>query len=226
MEQAAATQLDTNGTTNRVNQILSVRDALFSEIANPQNCGQGPEARRLIAELQRVLPGFTPLSSAARDCSRNEAVISDYRARIDALIARASWNDAELGSIVNEARKARSTLTDLQQEISRSYSPSRIQQIGGILDSLQTQYIELLYRLGKKTNIDDFPDRLNIAGAKSLGNVYELPTLFFSRLGEVTTYVYLFIAFGFDVLLVYLFQLTTSHRVRKHAIDSAIAGAW
>jgi hypothetical protein len=38
--------------------------------------------------------------------------------------------------------------------------------------------------------------------------------------------VYLLVALGFDLLLVYLFQLATRSRVRRPAIAAAIAGAW
>lgn len=226
IERAANTQLEANGTIERINRVNSIRDALFSEIENPLNCGQGPEAMRLIGELQRELPNFTPLSSPSRDCSRNQAVIEDYRTRTDALVARAPWNDAELNSIASDANQGRATLADLQREIGRSYSPGNIQQISGILEGLQTDYQELLFRLEEKTDASDLPQNLDIAGAQSLGNIYELPALFFSRLDEVSTYAYLLIALGFDLFLVYLFHLTTSHRVRKYEIHDAILGAW
>lgn len=226
IENAAKIQLDAKRITGRINKVTSLSDALFSEIKNPVNCGQGPEARRLIGELQRELPDFKPLSSNGNSCSHNDSILEDYRARLATLTARAPWNDAELNSIANDAGKDRATLTGLQLELSRSYTPGNLHQIRGILEGLQTEYQELLQRLSQKTNTADFPQRLDIVGAQSLGNVYKLPALFFSRIGEVSTFVYLLIAFGFDILLVYLFQLATRHRVKTHAIDGAITGAW
>lgn len=226
VENAATTQLEAQGVTKKANRINSLRDALFSEIQNPLNCGQGPEARRLIAELQRQLPEFKPLSSPGKKCEQNEEVLEDYRARIATLVARAPWNDAELQSVMNDASESRTKLADLQKEISRSYSPGDVNQITGIFESLQAEYQDLLFRLGKKTNVDDMPEQLDIVGAQSLGNVSKLPALFFSRLDEVSTYVYLLFALGFDLLLVYLFQIATRNRVKKHVIDSTISGAW
>lgn len=226
IEDVADTQLDAAGIKKRINRINSYRDALFSEIANPLNCGQGPVARRLIAQLQGELSDFRALSSPTRDCSHNESVIQDYRGKIASLIARSPWNDAELNSIASEAKQDREKLAALQGELARSYSPGRIHEMTGIFEGLQSEYQDLRYRLAKKSNVADIPPALDIVGAQSLGNVYKLPALFFSRLGVASTYVYLLMALGFDLLLVYLFQLTARNRVRRHAIAGAIAGAW
>lgn len=225
LEEAANRKLAADGVTNRINQINSHRDSLISEIKNPLNCGQGPEARRLISELKRELPEFEPLSGA-RNCEQNDAVVADYNERIDALIARAPWNNSELVAVSNGAEKARSELGELRKEISRSYSATDISQIGSILEGHQTEYQDLLLRLGKQTDVADLPDRLDIVAAQSLGNVYRLPALFISRLDEASTWVYLLVALGFDLLLAYFFQLATANRVRRAAIAAPIAGAW
>lgn len=226
LETAAQTELAASGVAKQVNKVYSLRDALFSEIENPRNCGEGPEARRLIAELRRELPGFQPLSSPSRDCSQNEAVVEDYRRRIDDLVKRAPWNNSELAAIARESNKAREELSDLRAEISKSYSPASIHQISGIFENSQNQYRDLRFRLGKQTNVDDIPDDLPIVAAQSLGNVYKLPALIMSRLDEASTYVYFVVALGFDLFLVYLFQLATRTRVRKLNVASPLAGAW
>jgi len=226
IEIAAMLHLESSGVARKVNKVNSLRDALFSEIKNPANCGQGPEAGRLIGELQRELPDFKPLSSNGRSCAENEGILEDYKTRLNTLIARAPWNDAELNAIADAAAKNRATLSDLRSEMARSYSANRMHQIRGILEGMQTEYQNLLVRLGRKTNAADFDQELDIKGAQSLGNVYKLPALIISRIGEVSTWVYLIIALGFDILLVYLFQLSSRNRVKSYAIDSAIAGAW
>lgn len=226
LETAAQTELAASGVAARANKVYTLRDALFSEIENPLNCGQGPEARRLIAELRRELPGFQPLSSPSRDCSQNEAVVDDYRKRIDDLVDRAPWNNATLTSVARESNAARQDLSELRAEISKSYSPEDIHQVSGIFESFQNQYRDLRFRLSKQTNVDDIPDDLPIVAAQSLGNVYKLPALVISRIGEASTYVYFLVALGFDLFLVYLFQLATRSRVRKLGIASPLAGAW
>lgn len=225
VETVARRQLVVEGATERANQINSNRDALISEINNPLNCGQGPEARRLIEELQRQLPEFQPLSGA-RNCDQNAAVIKDYNDRIDTLITRASWNNSELNAVVTGAANARGKLGELQQDISRNYSANDISQIRSIFEGFQTQYQDLLVRLGRQTDIEGLPERLDITAAQSLGNVYRLPALFVKRLDEASTWVYLLIALGIDLFLAYLFQLAARTRVRKAAIAGPIAGAW
>lgn len=226
LENAAQAELASSGVSKQINRVYTLRDALFSEIENPLNCGQGPEARRLISELRRELPGFQPLSSPSRDCSQNDAVVEDYRKRIDGLVDRAPWNNAALSGVAREAGNARQELADLRGEISKSYSPADIHQVSGIFEKYQTQYQDLRYRLGKQAKIDDIPEDLPIVAAQSLGNVYKLPALIMSRLDEASTYVYLVIALGFDLLLVYFFQLAARSRVRKPGVASPLAGAW
>lgn len=226
VENAASTQLETMGIARRINKVNSLRDALFSEIRNPLNCGQGPEARRLISELQRELPEFKPLSGGGKSCANVDSIVEDYTSKLSALTSKAAWNDSELSTILEAAKKGRIELADLQLELTRSYSPGDLHQIRGILEGKQTEYQDLLFRLGKRVNTADFPSELDIRGAQSLGNVYKLPALFFSRITEASTYVYLLIALGFDLLLVYLFGLARKSRVKTHAIDGAITGAW
>jgi hypothetical protein len=226
LENAAQKELAATGVSQQMNKVYTLRDALFSEIDNPLNCGQGPEARRLIAELRRELPGFEPLSSPSRDCSQNQAVVQDYSKRIDDLVNRAPWNDAVINGVARESARARQELADLRGEISKSYSPADIHQVAGIFEKFQTQYQDLRYRLGQKTNVEDIPEDLPIVAAQSLGNVYKLPALILSRIGEASTYVYFIIALGFDLLLVYFFQLAAKSRVRRLGVASPLAGAW
>lgn len=226
LETAANGQLESQGIARRINHVNSLRDALFSEIQNPLNCGQGPEARRVIAELQRELPEFKPLSSPVANCTQNEPVINDYKARIGTLVAGAPWNDATLNDVAAKAAQARTNLADLRSEITRSYTPESIRQIASIFEEQQTSYQDLLFRLGKKTDISSLPQELDVVSAQSLGNIYKLPALFFSRMDQASTFAYLLVALGFDLLLVYLFQLVAKNRVRRPAIAGAIAGAW
>lgn len=226
LENAAQKELAVSGVSKQISKVYTLRDALFSEIENPLNCGQGPTARNLIVELKRELPGFEPLSSPSQDCSKNKEVIDDYRRRIDDLVDRAPWNNATLSGVARESAKARQELADLRGEITKSYSSSDIKQVTGIFENFQTQYQDLRYKLGQHTNVEGLPEDLPIVAAQSLGNVYKLPALIMSRLDEVSTYVYFVIALFFDLLLVYLFQLAARSRVKKLNVASPLSGAW
>ena len=226
LEAAANAELKAKGVSAKANRVASLRDALFSEIDNPVNCGQGPEAQRLMDELKRELPEFKPLSSPTKNCTQNEKIISDYKGRIDNLVARAPWNNADLSNVSTKASKAREELADLRSEISKSYSPNSIRQIASVFEGHQTNYQDLIFQLGKQTDTDKLEPDLSIVAAQSLGNVYKLPALFLSRLDEASTYVYLLMALCFDLFLVYLYGLAKKNRVRKRAIAGPLAGAW
>lgn len=103
LQAVAESGLASSGAAKRINRVNSLSESLYSEIRNPLNCGQGPEARRLIAELQREIPGFTSLSSPGKHCDKNEEIISDYKERIPALLARAPWNNPDLLSVIQES---------------------------------------------------------------------------------------------------------------------------
>lgn len=92
----AATELAKGGTSSplaRMQRVESLKAALFSEIRNPLNCGQGPEARKILASLGEELADFRPLSNPRVDCSQNVKVIEDYERKIGELVERAPWSN-------------------------------------------------------------------------------------------------------------------------------------
>ena len=227
VDNAASAELRSLGIAQKVNNVENLRLALESELSNKLNCGQGPEARRIISELQRELPKFRQLSGSGSNCKNVEYMITDYKNKIDGLVEKANWNDPELSSIQKTAKSSTKQLAALQLEIMRDFSPtSDIRKIRGVLESKQPEYQDLVSRLEKRATVKDIAQELDIKGAQSLGNVYKLPTLFFSRAGEFSTYVYLMMALGFDLFLVYLFRLARKSRVRVPEVDDAIVGAW
>src|SRR5690606_17992996 len=114
LQKSAEDGLRLSGATAQEDRVRTTAEALYSEMRNPLNCGQGPRARQLISDLQRQLPGFTPLSSARKKCEGIEDAIKDYQERIEGLIARAPWNTPELKAIAGEAADARRRLDELR----------------------------------------------------------------------------------------------------------------
>jgi hypothetical protein len=226
LQLAAEKGLSISGAAAKTARIQTLAESLFSEIRNPLNCGQGPEARRLMSTLQAQLPGFTPLSNPAKDCARNDDVISDYRSRINSLVERANWNNPDLLAVVGGSTLGRRALEEVRSEAATDYSPNLLKKSLTVFEAQDNDYRELKFRLAR--NIDDksIADRLPINEVQSLGNAFKLPALFFSRLDELSTWVYLAIAIGFDLLLVYLFQLVTASRTRRPRSTGSLAGAW
>lgn len=226
LERLADTGLSESGATARLGRINSLSEALFSEIKNPLNCGQGPEARRIISELQRELPGFQPLSNPSRNCARNEEVINDYRNRIEALTARATWNNPDLRAVISGSESARRTLDEIRSRVSTNYSPIMLKPVLNALEEQDVLYHDLRFRLSKYVDVKSLPASLHLSEAQSLGNAFKLPGLFIERLDEPATYAYLAIAVGFDYLMVYLFELVASNRRRRRTTQVAVGGAW
>jgi hypothetical protein len=225
LQAEAEAALTSAGAKARSDQIEAITQALFSEIRSPINCGQGPEARRLIGELQRVLPGFVPLSSTRRDCSRNEEVIEDYRNKIATLTANATWNNPDLQAVVSGSSDARQRLSELRSEVSSEFSPLTLRSQVGTLEELDATYRELRFKLDRnRVDVRDIDESLHLSEVQSLGNVLKLPTLFVERLDEGATYVYLLIAVFIDFFMLALFRAAAQSRVRRVHHDIGIAG--
>jgi hypothetical protein len=222
---SANSELDGSGITTRIGRIHSLRDSLFSEINNPRNRGEGPEARRLMSELQRELPGFRPLSGSGRDGETNEAIIADYNSRIDDLIARADWNSPVMVSVSRDAKAATVQLEDMRTDINATYSPERIRQYVTSFEKLDGTYRKLRTDLATKANLEAVPSQLPLVAADSLGNVYKIIPLILSRASYPSTWVYLIMAVIFDLLLVSLFSILTESKVRKPSRSTTIQGA-
>jgi hypothetical protein len=224
---AAAEQgLAESGATVHLNKVNSLSEALYSEIRNPQNCGQGPEARRIIAELQRELPTFTPLSSKGIDCARNEEVIADYRERIRGLVARAEWNNPVLNQVAERSDIARGELEQLRAKTTNEYTPLALRSSLSALEAHDSNYRDLRLRLSKHVEAKDIPEDLHLSEVQSLGNAFKLPALFLERLDRPATWAYLLVAVFFDLLMVFLFQLVSSNHVRRPSKSNLLSGAW
>jgi hypothetical protein len=226
LESAAERTLRESGATARRNRVNTQAEALYSEIRNPLNCGQGPEARRLVAGLQRDLPGFMPLSNPGQNCERNEEVITDYRERINGLVAGAEWNNPELNGVIRRSREARGGLEELRTDVSQNFAPTMLRRTLASLERHDSTYRELRHRMSQHMPVRDLPGSLHLTEVQSLGNAFKLPALFIERLDELSTYIYLLIALSFDLLMVHLFERASAHRVRRPAAANFAAGAW
>lgn len=222
---AANSGLDNSGVRARIDRIHSLRDSLFSEINNPRNCGEGPEARRLTGELRRELPGFTTLSGSGRNCENNEAIIADYNSRIDSLIDRAEWNSPVLVEVSRGAENANAQLDDMRSGITANYSAERISQYVSAFEEIDAEYRRLRGSLADEIDVSGIPNELPLVAAGSLGNVYKIVPLFLSRAGYPSTWVYLIMAIVFDLLLVSLFSIVTENRTRKPTRSTSLGGA-
>lgn len=199
-----------------IRRVESLKAALFSEIRNPLNCGQGPEARKILSNLQDELPDFRQLSNPHPDCSQNNRVIDDYETRITALVDRAPWSNQALMGVVNDSRAAMKELDQLGTLASESFAARLLREIAPRLEVKNTQYRELFDRLPKGTDAaTGLSSRLDLRSVESLGEWSQLVYLILNRWDKPTTYVYLLLAGFADWMMVYLFSLIRANRGRR-----------
>lgn len=204
-------------------RVESLKAALFSEIRNPLNCGQGPEARKILASLEEELPEFRPLSNPHPDCAQNDRVIEDYETRINGLVDRAPWSNQALLGIVTDSNAAKKELDQLGATAGESWAVTLLHEVAPRLEAKNSQYRELYERLPKDSDAaTGLPARLNLQSVESLGEWSQLVYLLINRWDRPTTYVYLLLAGFADWMMVYLFSLIRVNRGRR--IESGALG--
>lgn len=213
LETAASSQLKASGAEEKLATINGLRDALVSEIRSPGNTGEGQAARQIMETLRRELPGFIPLSGSGRSDDQDEEVIADYNQRIDALIAGAPWNNANLVGVTTVARDEAAKLEKIRTDIATSYSPERLRQYVSVFLTSDGVYRKAFGDLAKDVKVEGIAPSLPIESAQYLGNVYKILPLFINRLGQ-GSWMYLLLALAFDFLLVQLFAIAAENRIQ------------
>lgn len=229
VDAAAVKALSQKGVGRHLDKVEELRSALIREINNPLNCGQGAEARRIIAELRRELPGFVPLSSTGVDCSKNEEVVADYNSRIDELIKRAPWNDAVLQEARENAASANAQLQKLGTRSATLMAPGLLSEVAPQLGGIDMQYRQTRNLLTRRDlDVSALPAQLNMTAVNSLGEWSQLLNLIVDRLDRISTYLYLALAVLFDWMMVYLFGVVRQNKPRRgqHHSTSSIQRAW
>lgn len=174
LETAARSQLKASGAEAKLGTINGLREALFSEIRSPRNCGEGPAARQIMDTLRRELPGFIPLSGSGRNCDRDEEVVADYNKRIDSLLAGAPWNNANLVAVATVARDESAKLEKIRTDVATSYSPERLKQYVSMFLTSDGVYRKAVGDLAKDAKIEGIAPSLPLESAQYLGNVYKI----------------------------------------------------
>lgn len=213
-----------NSTTAHMQRVEDLKAALFSEIRNPLNCGQGPEARKILASLQDELPQFRPLSTTHVDCSQNSKVVDDYNARIDQLVENASWSNQAITKVVKDSDAAKKELQELGKVAGDSFAPRLLGEVNPQLEVKSSQYRDLYDRLPKDDDANSgLPNHLELRSVESLGQWSQLIYLIINRFDKPTTYIYLLLAGFADWMMVHLFSLVRANRPRR--VDGGAAGS-
>lgn len=205
-------------------RIAPLRTQLQQEIMNPRNCGEGPEALRIIEEIRKDLPGLTRYSGNSRDCGNNAKIVEMYFAQIDALMQGSSVflrnNVAELSALAaridSEVAKELVRLDQLRAEISTGASLFQVARPK--LEEIASAYQKLA--LAAKSTVpvaaadSKFPLQLDIESARNVGELGHLVPLILSRIDKLQTWFYIGASSIADIGLIALFARLAAQRRR------------
>lgn len=188
---------------------------LQSEIMNPQNCGVGPEARRIIAAINRILPQFQALSNTRGVPSCDEETLLR--------LYKVYENNALRMLDIDPARRERIAVrTDIAGPLARAMedlrkAETRLATGGGFgngytqaqlaLENASTVYADTREKLAaaQPAAAVTLAPATDISRSRDLGSITTMPGTLASRLNYWTTWFYFVTAVLFDLLLVFLF---------------------
>lgn len=226
----------------RIAKVESLTEALIKELRNPLNCGQGPEARDLIRQIQQELPSFRQLTEAepngstkaAINCSKVEIVIASYKDLIKTLIEKAPWYTAANYGALLKDRAALIASTNRLLENLKSLSGDVSRGMAGTLPSLINPKLRVLdseyrneFQIARFYGATDIPNALDLSSVENLGQWSQLINLIIARADRPQTYVYLCLAIFVDWLMIYVFSLlrTKAQNLPARKSPSAVKDA-
>jgi len=209
------------------NKVDSRWRSLREELRNPVLCGQGPEAKRRVEELRELLPDFklmaqprrtgrgapTGTGTAIASCDGIEGVIDSYQTTVDKLLLNHPISVAAAAKIAARKRirdEADALLLDIKKVHHGLTENSGFFIAKGGLFTVAEKYAELRQELSANVqsvnDVKDFPANLDLANVAAIGNIGEVIPFILRRLSEVTTYVYILIAFFLDFSVIQAFR--------------------
>lgn len=188
----------------------------FGELDNPLNCGQGPVARQIAANLSAELPGFRILEGKGQ-CGDIARLKKAYTEQIDDLIRN---SEPYTAGGYNQVLRLRSKIFSTSDQVQENLASMRNEVIDGAnivlttrqeLEDVALTYQNLVLELlaltspSNRSTQAQLPHSLQLESIRNLGEWSQLVNLIISRIAKPTTYIYIALAFFFDWILVYLF---------------------
>lgn len=203
-------------------RVDALRTQLAQEIANPRNCGEGPEAAKLLAQLKAELPGLVRYSGSSRDCSGDAQLVRMYDQQIDTLLhatptfvrANVQRTDALRRRIEAEVPRELAALQTLRKDVDAGVSLTAVARprLEDSANAYQRLAQAAAVTVPALAASDTFRTELDIDAARRLGEWGHLLPLLISRMDRPQTLVYLALAVFLDWLLVQLFARIAAHR--------------
>ena len=235
-----------NAIEEKIARVDTLLNSLEQEIRNPRNCGEGPEARRILNEIRIELPGFRKLSGTNLNCNENEILVNQLVIMYREQASKELFNskllvDANYGelvqsrnSIIETEKRAQNQLGQIRTEVNGGANSSfLLKNTRPKLEGLAAEYQSLATDLIKYSRGDisaNVRPSLDISAVRNLGEWSQIINLLLSRLDKPSTYVYLFMAFFADWILIYLFQQLRAQRSaqprKRNVAPTTINNPW
>ena len=198
-------------------------DALEREIRNTRNCGDGPEAIKIIQTIQADLPAYRRLSGRNEGCEHNEETIKQYR---DQAMAQLPLTDAYRTDRVAEKQALRTELPVIlgRNRVAMAMAKDQLGSSGFGIDKARTA-VE-----GAVKDVNEYGEKARALGplsfelrcdveldnVRGLGSFFQVIPVILSRLTRPVTYVYLGLAFVIDwVLVMFLARVIMGTRLKN-----------
>jgi hypothetical protein len=191
-------------------RVDSASTRLLAEIRNAQNCGQGPQARELIAELQRAPLTFTPLSVTLAGCNGSDRLAAEYEQRVIPKAKQVSpeyrrWNIQEReeaqASVLLITAASLQQLSTLRQATNDATPVKLLEDIKPQLQRQAEAYDEAAGMILRYAPDRSLQPTADLRDVESLGEWSQLVNLVILKINKPTTWLYGALAVGADWML-------------------------
>ncbi len=191
-----------------------------SEMRNPANCGFGAESMQRFKELQAALPGLKPLSGVGAKCDKVPEVLKKYKEIVDSLIGNLAANASDKPRAYMDLRKK--VIADLQSELKEidqlKLTPSTLTKsvVQPVLEKAWSVYEEVLTKVERTTDKElDLEKRIVDQTVRGMGEISHIIGILISQWNRIDTYLIIFGAIFFDLILVAFFTRHLSSKVKE-----------
>jgi hypothetical protein len=177
------------------------------ELRNPANCGFGAQSNMRFRELQQALPNLKPLALGSGACQNVDALINAYKETVTRLsddlpdpATKKRYKQRIL--FASNLQSSIDTIEDLKVKSANLDKGTALP----ILTSAWNNYAQTLQEAeliaGKSFGL---PTEINDKNAQGMGNITQIIPLLISKFDDPVTYLIIFAAVIFDVLLIEFF---------------------
>jgi hypothetical protein len=197
-------------------RVKNLTESLKAELRAPGNCGFGTQATVIFRELQTILPELKRLSVGASSCDEMGPQILSYEQQIQAqtgnLPSKRQFDERE--ALISRVKKESDAIEQLKVKAESLDKDTALP----LLKSAWNTYAGVLKEAELKAGSSfGMPQKIENEAVGEMGSLTRIFELMAKRLDSPVTYLIIFVAVLFDVLLVQFFARYLHGRVKSYA---------